>query len=58
MGLYHKSYAWLAESAEKTENHFLSPMNLGADIELLMPEEFAKMRDTQPLKNNAGSQKM
>ena len=51
MQLYHKSYAWLAESAEKTENHFLSPMNLGADIELLMPEEFAKMRETQPLKS-------
>lgn len=50
MQLYHKSYAWLAETAEKTENHFLSPMNLGSDIELLMPEEFAKMRDTQPLK--------
>lgn len=58
MGLYHKSYAWLAESAEKTENHFLSPMSLGSDIELLMPEEFAKMRDTQPLKNHAGSQKV
>jgi hypothetical protein len=48
--LYHKSYAWLAESAERTENHFLSPLSLGADIELLMPEEFAKMRDTQPLR--------
>jgi hypothetical protein len=50
MQLYHKSYAWLAETAEKTENHFLSPMSMGSDIELLMPEEFAKMRDTQPLK--------
>lgn len=48
--LYHKSYAWLAESAERTENHFLSPLNLGADIELLMPEEFAKMTETQPLR--------
>lgn len=48
--LYHKSYAWLAESAERTENHFLSPLSLGADIELLMPEEFARMRDTQPLR--------
>jgi len=48
--LYHKSYAWLAESAERIENHFLSPLSMGADIELLMPEEFAKMRDTQPLR--------
>ncbi len=51
--LYHKSYAWLAESAERTENHFLSPLSLGADIELLMPEEFAKMRETQPLRTNS-----
>lgn len=51
MQLYHQSFAWLAESAERTESHFLSPMNLGADIELLMPEEFARMRsDTEPLK--------
>ncbi|MES2594387.1 MAG: hypothetical protein V4662_03575 [Verrucomicrobiota bacterium] len=48
--LYHKSYAWLAESAERTENHFLSPLSMGADVELLMPEEFAKMRETQPLR--------
>jgi len=47
--LYHKSYAWLAESAERTEHHFLGPMNMGTDVELLMPEEFAKTRDTQPL---------
>jgi hypothetical protein len=52
--LYHKSYAWLAESAERTENHYLSPLSLGADIELLMPEEFAKMRDTQPLRTPPG----
>lgn len=51
MQLYHKSYAWLAESAERTENHYIAPMNFGSDIELLMPEEFAKMRDTQPLKS-------
>lgn len=52
--LYHKSYAWLAESAERTENHFLSPLSLGADIELLMPEEFARMRETQPLRTPPG----
>ena len=51
MQLYHKSYAWLAEAAERTENHYIAPMNFGSDIELLMPEEFAKMRDTQPLKS-------
>jgi hypothetical protein len=26
-------------------------MNFGSDIELLMPVEFAKMRDTQPYKS-------
>jgi hypothetical protein len=51
--LYHRAYAWLAETAERTENHFLSPVSLGADIELLMPEEFAKLRDTQPLRTPA-----
>ena len=47
--LYHKSYAWLAESAELTEMHFLGPISFGADTELLMPEEFAKMHDNQPM---------
>lgn len=48
--LYHQAFAWLAESAERTENHFLSPANLGADIELLMPEEFARREETGPLR--------
>jgi hypothetical protein len=47
--LYHQAFSWLAESAERTENHFLSPANLGADIELLMPEEFARRGETRPL---------
>jgi hypothetical protein len=47
--LYHQGFAWLAESAERTENHYLSPANLGADIELLMPEEFARREETGPL---------
>ncbi|MCW0217881.1 MAG: hypothetical protein OJI67_06120 [Prosthecobacter sp.] len=50
--LYHKAFAWLAESAEQTELHFLGPMSFGSDIELLMPEEFAKMHETQPLTPN------
>ena len=49
LGLYHQAFAWLAESAERTENHFLSPVNLGADIELLMPEEFARRGESGPL---------
>ncbi|MEQ1750145.1 MAG: hypothetical protein ABL974_12020 [Prosthecobacter sp.] len=53
MQLYHQSYAWLAETAERTENFILSPMNLGIDIELLMPAEFARTRDTMPLKKVA-----
>lgn len=51
LSLYHRAFAWLAESAELTENRFMGPLNLGTDIELLMPEEFAKMRETQPLTN-------
>ncbi len=47
--LYHQSFAWLADAAERTEYHFLGPMNLGADVELLMPEEFARQNETQPL---------
>ncbi|MEN3942073.1 hypothetical protein WJU23_12320 [Prosthecobacter sp. SYSU 5D2] len=47
--LYHKAYAWLAESAELTEQHFLGPLSLGSDTELLMPEEFAKMNEEQTL---------
>ncbi|TDU73132.1 hypothetical protein EI77_01600 [Prosthecobacter fusiformis] len=47
--LYHKAYAWLAESAELTEMHFLGPMSFGSETELLIPEEFAKMHEQQPL---------
>ena len=49
LNLYHQAYAWLAESAELTEVHFLGAMNFGSDTELLMPEEYARMNETQPL---------
>lgn len=39
--LYHQAYAWLAESAELTEQHLLGPMNFGVDAELFIPEEYA-----------------
>jgi len=43
MQLWHKSYAWLAESAELTEMHFLGPMSLSAGTaELLTPEDMAR----------------
>lgn len=51
--LYHQSYAWLAESAELAELHFIGPMSLGSDEELLLPEEYARMSETQPPKPNS-----
>ncbi len=50
--LYHRSFAWLAEAAERTEMQFLGPLSLGSDIELLMPEEFARLRQTGLLKSD------
>lgn len=50
LNLYHKSYAWLAESAELTEQHFLEPVDYGADLELIMPEEYAESHETQGLR--------
>lgn len=48
LNLYHQSYAWLAESAELTEARFLGPNSLGPAVEMLMPEEFARMQEAQP----------
>jgi hypothetical protein len=30
MSLYHRAFAWLAESAERTETHFLGALTLGS----------------------------
>jgi hypothetical protein len=40
LGLYHRSFAWLAESAERVEAHFLGALSLGSATEILLPDEF------------------
>lgn len=44
MGLYHRAFAWLAESAERTETHFLGSLTLGSATEILLPDEFTTQR--------------
>ncbi len=44
LALYHRSFAWLAESAERTETHFMGALGLGAATEILLPEEFVTQR--------------
>lgn len=44
LSLYHRAFAWLAESAERTETHFLGAMNYGGATEVLLPEEFSTQR--------------
>ena len=42
--LYHLAFAWLAESAERTETHFLGALNFGSATEILLPDEFTTQR--------------
>jgi hypothetical protein len=44
MSLYHRAFAWLAESAERTETHFLGALTLGSATEILLPYEFTTQR--------------
>jgi hypothetical protein len=44
LSLYHHSFAWLAESAERTEVHFLGALSLGSATEILLPDEFTTQR--------------
>lgn len=44
MALYHGAFAWLAESAERVETHFLGALSLGSATEILLPEEFTTQR--------------
>jgi hypothetical protein len=44
LGLYHRSFAWLAESAERTEMHFMGALNFGSATEILLPDEFTTQR--------------
>ncbi len=41
---YHRAFAWLAESAERTETHFLGSLNDGSTTEILLPDEFITQR--------------
>ncbi len=44
LGLYHRAFAWLAESAERTETHFVGALSLGSATEILLPDEFTTQR--------------
>jgi len=44
MNLYHRAFAWLAESAERTETHFLGSHIWGSATEILLPDEFTTQR--------------
>lgn len=41
---YHRAFAWLAESAEHTEAHFMGSLNFGSATEILLPDEFTTQR--------------
>ena len=41
---YHRAFAWLAESAERTETHFLGSLNDGSNTEIILPDEFITQR--------------
>ncbi|MCB1275265.1 M48 family metallopeptidase [Prosthecobacter sp.] len=44
LGLYHRAFAWLAESAERTEMHFMGALTFGSATEILLPDEFTTQR--------------
>jgi len=44
LSLYHRSFAWLAESAERVETHFMGSLSLGSATEILLPDEFTTQR--------------
>lgn len=44
MSLYHKSFAWLSESAERVEAHFMGALSLGSATEILLPDEFTSQK--------------
>lgn len=41
---YHRAFAWLAESAERTETHFLGALSMDSTTEILLPDEFVTQR--------------
>lgn len=48
LDLYHQAYAWLSESAERVEIHFLGQISYGASTEVLLPAEFSTQNLAMP----------
>lgn len=44
LSLYHHAFAWLAESAERAEMHFIGALSFGSATEILLPDEFTTQR--------------
>ncbi|MFN0080243.1 MAG: M48 family metallopeptidase [Prosthecobacter sp.] len=44
LSLYHHAFAWLAESAERAETHFIGALSFGSATEILLPDEFTTQR--------------
>ena len=42
--LYHRAFGWLCEAAERVEIHFLGPLTMGSNTEVLLPEEFTTQK--------------
>lgn len=44
LSTYHGAFAWLSESAERVETHFLGALTHSSATEILLPEEFSTQR--------------
>ena len=47
MKLYHQAYAWLAETAEESERHFLGDLKMGSELEILSPEDYKAQQEAE-----------
>ena len=46
--LYHHAFAWLCESAERVEIHFLGQLSFSSNTEVLLPVEFTTQNLAMP----------
>ena len=46
--LYHHAFAWLCESAERVEIHFLGQLSFSSNTEVLLPVEFTTQQLASP----------
>jgi len=46
--LYPHAFAWLCESAERVEIHFLGPLSFSSNTEVLLPVEFTTQNLAMP----------